>query len=233
MERWKMCLARGELEMGKKDKDFKLVVGRAERFFSKVWAVKIRKDDIYIMDRNGKDHKVSLHASGICHSAITKEANEKYFHMSPKQRCATKWIIDINQMMVGDAYNIVVPYNQLREQPPIPDSVLRIPGPLQPFSVVIKFIKTRADVAQIDFLSPPTIYPLHTVKLASGEKLWVVYYYTVDLNTVIESAYQMLTRVALSAKPKEPLKLTSGFVSVEDSKKRQYHIDFWLDSLEQ
>ena len=49
--------------MGKKDKDFKFIVGKQGERSSKVWSVKVRKSDVYIMNAQGKQHKISLHKS--------------------------------------------------------------------------------------------------------------------------------------------------------------------------
>jgi len=46
--------------MGKRDKDFKFIVDGAFSKCSQVWAVKVRKSDVYIMDHRGKEHKISI-----------------------------------------------------------------------------------------------------------------------------------------------------------------------------
>ena len=42
-------------------------------FLYKGWYVKIKRDDVYIMSGSGKFHKISLHGSGVCHSAVPQD----------------------------------------------------------------------------------------------------------------------------------------------------------------
>ncbi len=81
--------------MGKRDKDFKFIVDGAFSKCSQVWTVKSWKNDVYIMDHRGKEHKISLHVSGICHSAVTREESSR-FSLTPKQRRNVEWKLSLN-----------------------------------------------------------------------------------------------------------------------------------------
>lgn len=219
--------------MSKRKNDFKFAVGGPERIYSEIWSVKIRHSDVYICSRHGKDHKISLHESGICHSAVTRETSGR-FGLTAQQRRAVEWTVDTAHSGWADAFTLLIPYGQLRPQPPdasVPPQLLCIPCPDAPLTVAVKFFKTRADVDKLTFEAPCPIHPLRSVRLSSGECLTAVYFYTAEFNSVIESAGERLRELARKLPVSEGVKLTDGFVSVSDAAGHYYHIGYRLDAL--
>lgn len=218
--------------MSKRKNDFKFAVGSPDRLYSEIWSVKIRHSDVYICNRHGKDHKISLHESGICHSAVTREASGR-FGLTAQQRRAVEWTVDTAHSGWADAFTLLLPYELLRPQPPdapVPPQLLCIPCPDTPLAVAVKFLKTRADVGALTFEAPYPIHLLRSVRLASGECLTAVYFYTAEFNSVIGSANNRLRDLTRKLPLSEGAKLSGGFVSVSDAAGHYYHIGYRLDA---
>lgn len=169
--------------MGKRDKDFKFMVGKPDSLCSRIWSVKIRKNDVYIMNEMGKEHKISLHKSGICHSAVTKESAEK-FGMTSEQRRAVEWKLKDDKSNI--AFAILFPNSQLRnrnKKNSKTDNILYIPIPPICSSVVLYVVKINyaGDLQNLVFDLDKGLHHLHSVQLASGDIITLLYFYTENL----------------------------------------------------
>lgn len=216
--------------MGKKDKDFKFVVDGAFSKCSQVWSVKIRKSEVYIMDCRGKEHKISLHSSGICHSAVTREASAR-FSLSPKQRRNVEWKLSLNHGESAIAFSIIFPYDQITFSPDnlnIAADVFHISPPSIGEAVVVQFYKTKADGNNVQYTIADGLHLLHSVVLESGDVLSVIYYYTNNFNDLINEAKKRLRNFAQKQPCPPNLVLTSGFVTVFDQASIPYHIEINL-----
>ena len=213
-----------------KAKKIKFIVGSTDICCSKLWRVKFKRDDVYIMSDSGKDHKISLHASGVCHTAITAEQMSR-FNMTPEQRTAVRWSVlpDINEARV--AFTILVAFSELRDQSARrthENDVLRIPTPPVSTAAVIHFVKTKSQGKTIRLRLAPGIHLLHSEMLASGDTMSIIYYYTSAFNDLIQQCKEKLTGIASNVQPPAPLKLSSGFITAFDSHGNPYHIELKL-----
>ena len=216
--------------MGKKDKDFKFVVDGAFSKCSQVWAVKIRKNDVYIMDHRGKEHKISLHASGICHSAVTRETSPR-FSLTPEQRCNVEWKLSLNHGESAIAFSIIFPYDQITHSPEamnISADTLHIPPPSIGEAVVVQFYKTRANGCNIRYTLADGVHLFHSVALESGDVLSAIYYYSSSFNNLINEAKKRIKDFAQKQSCPKDLVLTSGFVNPFDNSGIPYHIEINL-----
>ena len=218
--------------MGKKDKDFKFIVGNPDSLCSKVWSVKIRKNDVYIMDAAGKDHKISLHESGICHSAVTRESASR-FNLSPSQRRTVEWKLK-NQIDI--AFAIVIHNSQLsmhNYKSIKKDNVYSIPIPAIESAVVIDFIKIPHSSALEQFndfklKTDKNIHYLHHVQLDCEDIFVVRYQYTLSFNKLVIDAQKKVKMYAKSTPLPLGQNLSSGFVTVCDAHGYYYRIDINL-----
>lgn len=218
--------------MGKRDKDFKFMVGTPESLCSRIWSVKIRKNDVYIMNELGKDHKISLHESGICHSAVTKETAEK-FGLALKQRRAVEWNLKDDKNNI--AFAILFPHSQLRNRKNKnikANNILHIPIPPIYSSVVLYVVKTHytGSLQNLTFALDKGMHHLHSVQLASEDVITLFYRYTAEFNSLIKETEKMMYAVTMKHVPKSPLKITSGFVTVNDSNGIYYQLEINLDN---
>lgn len=213
-----------------KAKKIKFIVGSTDVCCSKLWQVKFKRDDVYVMSDSGKYHKISLHASGVCHSAVTAEQMSR-FNMTPEQRTAVRWTVlpDINEARV--AFTILVAFSELRDQSARQtheDSVLRIPTPPVSTAAVIHFVKARTQGKPIFWNLAPGIHLLHSEVLASGDTMSIIYNYTSAFNNLIQQCKGKLSNIASNIQPPAPLKLSSGFVTAFDSDGNPYYIELKL-----
>lgn len=218
--------------MGKRDKDFKFMVGRPDSICSRTWSVKIRKNDVYIMNEMGKAHKISLHESGICHSAITKESAEN-FGMTPEQRRAVEWILKDDKINI--AFAILFPHSQLRNRKnknSTTNNILYIPIPPICSSVVLYVVKTHytGNMQNVILDLDKGLHHLHSVQLASGDIITLLYFYTERFNSLIKEAEKRIYAFTAKNMPKPPLKVTSGFATVNDSDGIYYQVEVNLDN---
>ena len=215
--------------MGKKDKDFKFIVGNPDSLCSKVWSVKIRKNDVYIMDAAGKDHKISLHESGICHSAVTRESASR-FNLSPSQRRAVEWKLN-NQIDI--AFAIIIHNSQLSKhnyKSIKKDNLYSIPILAIESAVVIDFIKIPHSSALERFndfklKSDKNIHYLHYVQLDCGDIIAVRYQYTSSFNKLVMEAQNKVKMYAKSTPHSPSQTLSSGFATVCDAYGYYYRIE--------
>lgn len=192
----------------------------------------MRKSEVYIMTNAGKWHKISLHKSGEVHSAVTKE-KYKLFGMTPEQRVAVRWAkaLDINEC--GVMFNIAFPFSELYNGgiSVLPENTMTVPLSKDRMTILITFLKVRATKKQVELQIGNVVetHILHTVRIDDENILVVCYYYTDEIDSAICSARnqfeQYLNKIPL---PSEPMKLTSGFVTITDKNENPYHIEFQI-----
>ena len=197
--------------MGKKSHDFKIMVGSFNTLHSTVWSIKLRKGDVYLMtDSGGNAHKVSLHKSGIVHSALTQE-KYKDFEMEHNDRTRVRWSKALQLNQADIMYSIIFPHSELYEaslNTPL-EGVLQVPLSEKHEATVVNFIKVRTDAGRISLCCSNSnkTQSLHSVKIDDEHFLNVSYYHTSLLNDEIRQARkqsQMLYRAMFdkeSAKP--------------------------------
>ncbi len=217
--------------MGRKSNDFKFIVGEPDGLHSKVWSVKLRNGDIYIMTNRGNWHKISLHKSGMVHSAITKEKYD-FFGMTQKQRLGAQWNKALNINECGNMFNIIFPHSELycNALDSVPEKTMKVSISSENKSIVIAFLKLRTHEEQVTLELSHTekIHILHTVKIDKDHYLITCYYYTNRFDTIIKNCRDKLKQHTENIpKPKEGIKLTSGFVTITDTTyQTPYYIEF-------
>ena len=231
--------------MGKKSRDFKFIVGSPSTLHSTIWSVKFRKSDVYIMTPHGKWHKISIHASGQVHSALTTEKCE-LFGMTQKQRVSVKFDKSLKMNEIGIMCNILFPYSQLYDTPLLspPEKLLQIPIFESKMTVVVSFMKIRikykqAEQAFLNMLNPENIFCLNSVKIDDESTLIVCYFYTDMYDIVIEDAREKFNQYVIQPPPntyinktaiakKDKLILTDGFMTLTHGN-TPYYIEFRID----
>lgn len=217
-----------------KGKKFQFVVGNTDKWCSKPWRVKFNRDDVYIMCGDettaGKYHKISLHKSGTCHSAITWEKMSQ-FNLTPEQRTALQWQIKPKEGESFIAFTILIAFDQLDDRTSAAKEMsgfVRIPTPPIFSSAVILFIKTNSQGKPIHWDLAPGVHLLYSEDLPSGNTVSIVYYYTNAFNHLIKQCTQLLHEKADENPPPAPLRASSGFVTVTDSNGNYYHKEIKL-----
>lgn len=212
-----------------KEKKFRFIIGDSNKWHSNLWRVKIKHDDVYIMCGSGKYHKISLHGSGVCHSAVPKEEMFR-FNLTPEQRTAIRWKIQPEAGQSQIAFTILIAFDQLRKYStgPLPDDCFHIPTPPVFSAVVVQFVKTRAEGKRLNWDLPPGVHLLISENLRSGDNISAIYYYSTAFNGLIEKSKKTLSFYAASLQPDPPLVLSSGFVTASDSARNFYHIELKL-----
>lgn len=215
--------------MGKEIK-FKFVVGNTSKWCSKVWNIKIKRDDVYIMCGSDKYHKISLHSSGVCHSAIAQEHMQR-FDLKREERTNVRWISSPDIYESCLAFSILVAFDQMDNRSAsfsFPDDLLKIPPPPVSSAVHVQFIKTNSCGKEIKWHLDPGIHLLHSVQLKSGDTLSIIYYNTNSFNPLIEQCKSYLASFATQIQPLTSHKLTSGFITAFDNSNKPYHIELKL-----
>lgn len=212
-----------------KEKKFRFIVGNSSEWCSNLWYVKIKRDDVYIMCGSGKYHKISLHGSGICHSAVPKEEIFR-FNLTPEQRTAIRWKVQPEAGQSQIAFTILIAFDQMRNHGTggLSSECIRIPTPPVFSAAVIQFIKTRAEGKPLKWSLPPGIHLLASEALSSGDYISAIYYYSTAFNDLIEKSKRTLKFYAARLQPDPPLVLSSGFVTASDRNRNFYHIELKL-----
>ena len=215
--------------MGKKDKDFKFIVGKQGERSSKVWSVKVRKSDVYIMNAQGKQHKISLHKSGVCHSAVTKESCE-HFGMTPEQRTSVRWKLSLEDYESAVAFSLIFHYDQLQSCENSQGVIQEIPMPPINAAAVVQFVKTKANNKDVAYELADGLHLLRSIKLDADYVLTVIYYYTNQFNSLVKSCEEKIHKTLESRMPPKPLIPNGGFVTVFDKKGQAYYVEISLTS---
>lgn len=205
----------------------KFVVGNADALCSKVWTVKIRRDDVYIMCGSGKYHKVSLHGSGICHSALTSDQAEK-FGVPFEKRTNVRWTASPNENEYVIAFSALISYDQLDDKAGsmnTASNLLRIPTPPIGSVAAVYFVKANTGGKEIEYQLEDSVHLLHSVKLHSGMFFSILYSYTTSFNSLIQATNAQFMNLKENLQKTTDKHLTSGFVVVSDSKKQMYYIE--------
>ena len=205
----------------------KFVVGNANTFCSKVWTVKIHRDDIYIMCGSGKYHKVSLHGSGVCHSALTSD-QAKNFSMPFEKRTNVRWTASPNENECMVAFTALISYDQLddkSEDMSAASNLLRIPTPPICSAVVVYFVKANVGEKEVEYQLEDGIHLLQSVKLKSGIVFSILYSYTTAFNSLIQAANTKFLELKEKLQRTTDKQLTSGFTVVSDNKNQMYYIE--------
>lgn len=224
------------MSKNKKKNGFRIAVGLDDSFSSRVWTVVTSGEgDVFIMDRHGREHKITLHKSGECHSAVTSDswdAISRKFRLSYKSRCNNKWFVDATTLGYVDAFNLVFPYTQLKdrrdEMKPSTKELLRVPFSSAPLSLhgqithstIIKFIKATPEAEETNIEKALNINIIKSVKLNCAENLLIGYYHTNELANQL----QVLSNRAIAYAAKIPLLYSydSAFFSFELSGKHYF-----------
>lgn len=195
------------MEKNKKKNDFRIVVGLDDCFSSAIWSVLIRGSDVIIMNQHGSEHKITLHKSGECHSAITSEhwdSTREKFNLNPQSRCNNKWFIDVPSLGYADAFNLVFPFDEIKDRSGKSKQSLkelvRVPlllAPLSPYeqkanSTIIKFIKAKPEIDENALSRLLHVTIIKSINLNSEENLLVGYYYTNDLSCELQFLRRIL-----------------------------------------
>ena len=215
--------------MGAKKK-IKFVVGNSAKWCSKVWTVRILHNDVYIMCGSGKYHKVSLHGSGVCHSAVTKEQAER-FNISPMQRTNVRWKVNPQTDESVIAFTALISFEQMADRSAsfaFSDNILSIPTPPVSTAAVIYFVKTRSNGKIVNWQFDSSAQLLTSIQLQSGDTLSIIYRYTAEFNHLIAECKSQATKFAQLAQKIALRKATSGFYVVSDSQDRMYYIELNL-----
>lgn len=204
-------------------------MGSTNEWCSKTWYIKIKRDDVYIMCGSGKFHKISLHGSGICHSAVNKD-KIGCLGITPEQRTAIRWKVRPEAGQAQLAFTILIAFDQMDKRPSniVDGSCIRIPTPPICSAAVIQFIKLRAEGLAVTWELAPKVKLLASVKLASGDHIAIIYYYSTAFNHLIEKSKATLQKYAMQLRPEPPLELSSGFVTASDRNNNFYHIELKL-----
>lgn len=92
---------------------FQFFVGTDILVRSALWNVIATDNDMYLTSTAfGSCYKMSFHASGVCHSAITSEYVRQH-PMPNQQRYFAKWKLATRSQFADVVFYIVVPYNQM------------------------------------------------------------------------------------------------------------------------
>lgn len=209
-----------------KEQKIRFIVGTSDEWCSKPWYVKIKRDDVYIMSGSGKFHKISLHGSGVCHSAVPQDEIVR-LGITPEQRTAIRWKVQPEAGQAQLAFTILIAFDQMKKRVGrnVDSNYIRIPTPPIYSAAVIQFIKTRAEGKSVTWELAPGIKLLASVPLASGDNIAIIYYYSNAFNHLIEDSKAALKKIAMRLHPEPPLRLSSGFVTASDRNHNFYHIE--------
>lgn len=208
----------------------RFIVGDTNKYCSHIWKVVTCKEDVYIMCGSGRQHKISLHGSGVCHSAVTQE-HMADFNIEPGKRTNVRWKLSLEENESAIALTVIIPFDQLADRSASisPNKqISRIPTPPIGTAAVIYFIKTKSGQSEINWILDPGVKCLHTLRLQSGDTLSILYRYTQQFNEMVGQQKKLLSCMANIAKTKTSRQITGGFVVVEDAQGRMYWIELKL-----
>ena len=209
-----------------KGRKLKFVVGSSPRRCSRIWTVKIKQDDVYIMDGSGKYHKITLHGSGVCHSAIPSE-QIAHFNMTREQRTAVRWKIVPQSGETLVALTVLMAFDQLGDRPSqstFPADVFVIPTPPIHSAVAIYFVKSNSNEKMVEYQLENDIHLICSVPLQSGNTLAILYHYTNCFNALIDECKTIVSTSVAELQSTTTKKITSGFMMISNGNNSNYYI---------
>ena len=215
---------------GKYKNDFKLAIGDEQAIYSKVYSVLVRKNDIYL--RGNKEHKISIHGSGVCHSAMTSEEASAW-KIPIEERTANRWKANSKEQ-AEFLFGFVFPFwglNSTTEENLSSTQVKYIPYPPLNHDVIIMFAKSN-----VPLLVPgteKTIALPWELQLPNGNYFTTFCFYEKNFAPSANQIKHLLQaqhpniRYNPTLSPEKNLRPSSGFVSFEKDG-IHYQMDFFI-----
>jgi hypothetical protein len=218
--------------MGKKDKDFCFAVGDTSPL-SGVWRVCIRKNDVYMLPPHpSNEHKISFHASGICHSALTAEAAKK-FRMDNKQRRSNEWTIKPAKNEAKTMFCVFFPHEHLRTDGTSSNSaansnIIYLPVPKQGCLTIVEIAKVGKPPIPFNVSAPSNTKVFHVVYLLDGDVLLFLVHQE-RMSVELKKSIGLAVNAAKSMQPTTNLTITGGFACLESKASHvRCYVDFYI-----